>query len=116
MNYSEIKENDSPIPDPALNGGLYNGNPFRTNAPWANIYVRPTTSFMTQNTLRTANPPNDSLYQMPTMMRPGNNTDDAFVGINYTAFRKIGYPCYCSKPDTKSNALKNLVAISPFNC
>ena len=61
------------IPPPPLNGGLYTGQPFMKGAPWANIPYIPDSDFMTNQALRSANPPNDALYQYQGTVRPGNN-------------------------------------------
>ena len=42
-------------------------------APWANIPYIPDSDFMTNQALRSANPPNDALYQYQGTIRPGNN-------------------------------------------
>lgn len=71
----------SPIPEPKLNGGLYNGDKFIDGAPWATVPVRPTSAYLTHVNLRSANPPPEALYQMQSGFRPGNNTDDEMPGI-----------------------------------
>jgi len=75
------KNNWSPIPEPTLNGGLYTGQPFSNNAPWANVPVRPTSAYMTHMNLRSANPPLGALFQLQAGHRPGNNSDDAMPGV-----------------------------------
>lgn len=62
------------VPPPALNGGLYTGEPFAKDAPWANVPVVPDTAYLIHYNLRSANPPTEALYQYPGYTRPGNNT------------------------------------------
>lgn len=73
----------SPVPPPKFNGGLYNGQPFMKNAEWANVPIRPTTAYLTNVALRTANPPPPiaALFQMNVGDRMGNNTDDLMPGL-----------------------------------
>lgn len=71
----------SPVPLPALNGGLFTGEKFEDGAPWATVPVRPTSAFMNHMTLRSANPPPQAIYQMQAGYRPGNNTDDSMPGV-----------------------------------
>lgn len=63
----------SSIPERSLNGGLYTGEPFEANAPWANVPVIPDGVYMTHFNLRSANPPKDALFQYVGTNRPGNN-------------------------------------------
>lgn len=92
-------QGDSIVPPPALNGGLYNGNPFRAGAPWANVPARPTAASLAQRTLSGAHPPMQARYQAAAMHRPGNNTDDAYEGIDRDTFARIGLPCFrCVDP------------------
>ncbi len=69
-------------PPQALNGGLYTGEPFLKNAPWANIPVIPDADYMIHYNLRSANPPPGALTQYPGMTRPGNNFQ-AMPGVKY---------------------------------
>ena len=62
-----------PPPPRALNGGLYTGEPFKENAPWANVPVVPDVDYMNNVNLRSANPPPQALYQYQGNVRPGNN-------------------------------------------
>jgi hypothetical protein len=62
-----------PPPQPSLNGGLYTGEPFAKNAPWANVPVVPEGTYMTHVNLRSANPPPGAIYQYAGGIRPGNN-------------------------------------------
>jgi hypothetical protein len=61
------------IPQPKLNGGLYTGEPFYKDAPWANVPVVPDVDYMTNVNLRSANPPPGAIFQYPGNVRPGNN-------------------------------------------
>ena len=66
------------IPPRQLNGGLYTGEPFKPNAPWANVPVVPDSGYLTHYNLRSANPPLDALYQFVGTQRPGNNKGVTF--------------------------------------
>lgn len=87
----------SPVPPPALNGGLFTGEKFMNGAPWANVQVRPTSAFMNNMTLRSANPPIQALFQLQAGYRPGNNSDDSMPGVlAFTGDKKFGpfnFPC-----------------------
>lgn len=61
------------IPPRALNGGLYTGEPFAKDAPWANVPVIPDVTYMVHHNLRSANPPPQALVHYPGTVRPGNN-------------------------------------------
>lgn len=63
----------APPPMPVLNGGLYTGEPFAKDAPYANIPLVPDAGYMTHYNLKSANPPDDARYQYPGGPRPGNN-------------------------------------------
>lgn len=81
----------SPIPPPVLNGGLYVGQPFVKDAPWATVPVRPTSAYMTNVNLRSANPPVEALFQMQAGFRPGNNTDTQMPGlVAFTGDKNFG--------------------------
>ena len=58
-------------PNPPLNGGLYIGAP--GNGPWAAIPKTPTTSYMINENLKSANPPPRATTQYPLTNGPGNN-------------------------------------------
>lgn len=62
-----------PPPPPSLNGGLYTGEPFAENAPYANFPAIPDTGYLIHYNLRSANPPPDAITQYPGTNRPGNN-------------------------------------------
>lgn len=68
----------SPIPHPKLNGGLFTGTPFTENAPWGNIYVRPTELDFNYN-LKSTTPGVE--FQMQNGFRPGNNSDYSHPSI-----------------------------------
>lgn len=69
----ENNKNFVPPPKPSLNGGLYTGEPFAKDAPYANVPVVPDAGYMIHYNLRSANPPPDAIYQYPGGERPGNN-------------------------------------------
>lgn len=98
---AEKRESWSPIPPPALNGGLYTGEKFLDGAPWANVPVRPTSAYMINQTLRSANPPIQALFQLQSGFRPGNNSDDPMTGVlaftgdhNFGPFNVPCLPCF----------------------
>ena len=62
-----------PPPMPKLNGGLYTGEPFAKDAPYANVPVIPDAGYMTHHNLASANPPPEASTQYPGGPRPGNN-------------------------------------------
>jgi hypothetical protein len=61
------------IPPVPLNGGLYTGATFLKDAPWANVPYIPDADWMTNEGLRSANPPPEALTQYQGGFRPGNN-------------------------------------------
>lgn len=62
-----------PPPIPQLNGGLFTGEPFEKDAPYANVPVIPDAGYMTHYNLATAKPPPEADMQYPGGPRPGNN-------------------------------------------
>lgn len=109
-----------PPPKPSLNGGLYTGQPFQKDAPWANIPVIPDVDYMTNVNLRSANPPPRALYQYPGNTRPGNNYqantglkeytgDRGFEGMKYN-FSCL--PASLTKPIVQECKCKNMSPIS----
>ena len=95
------------IPPPQLNGGLYSGKACTKDAPWCNVYIRPSVAGMTE-ALKTANGPPNSRYQYHWNVRPGNNTDDPLVGIqDYNGtdgFGPFNIKCVpCEKPYVEKN-------------
>lgn len=82
-----------PIPPPSLNGGLYTGEPFKKNAPWANVPVIPTVGYMIHYNLRSANPPPGAIYQYPGNIRPGNNHEE-MPGVSGKIYE--GYNIWCN--------------------
>ena len=72
------------IPPPALNGGLYTGDPFKPGAPYANVPLTPDAGFLTNVALRTANPPPGATEQHVIGLRPGNNRT-VMNGLEYDA-------------------------------
>jgi hypothetical protein len=72
--YAEV-DSSKPVPPPApkLNGGLYTGQPFAPDAPYANVPVVPDAGYLTHYNLQSAEPPEDARTQYPGWERPGNN-------------------------------------------
>lgn len=70
---------------PALNGGLYTGEPFAPSAPWRNFPVIPCTAYLNHVNLRSAQPPMQALFQVGATKRPGNNDSDIPCGTQNTA-------------------------------
>lgn len=107
----------SPIPPPALNGGLYTGQHFVKDAPWATVPVRPTSAFMTHMNLRSANPPVHALFQLQAGYRPGNNSDDPMPGVvrfkgdqNFGPFNFMCTPCLQQQKQEESAVPKECSA------
>ncbi len=96
-----------PLPKASLNGGLYTGEPFAKNAPYANFPAVPDTGYMIHYNLRSAIPPVDALVQYPGTTRPGNN-EQKMPGVLVQSEK---YNLYCSAPlvetpNTKRNMSK----------
>ncbi len=113
---AEKKESWSPVPSPALNGGLYTGEKFLDGAPWANVPVRPTSAYMTNVMLRSANPPVKALFQMQAGYRQGNNTDDPIPGlVAFTGDKNFGpfnFPCLpCFKAEEPKDPVCKIIPI-----
>jgi hypothetical protein len=83
------------IPHPKLNGGLYTGEPFSPDAPWATVKVVPDVDYMTNINLRSANPPPGAIYQYPGNTRPGNNHQSMPGVVNVPQLAQA-----CVKPST----------------
>lgn len=94
LSFSYVPQEQIGIPKPALNGGLYTGESFKKNAPWANVPVIPDVGYMTNVNLRTANPPLDALTQYPGNNRPGNN-EQFMPGVNVCSDKE---GLMCNKP------------------
>lgn len=93
------------IPPPSLNGGLYTGEPFKENAPHANIPIIPDTGYIIHYAMRSAHPPPpvEALYQYPDNHRPGNNTP-IMPGIGPFAGGKYGIMCQNSPREKPKSA------------
>lgn len=111
----------SPIPSPALNGGLFTGQPFIKDAPWATVEVRPTSAYMTNVTLRSAGPPVQALFQLQAGYRPGNNTDDPMPGVvrfkgdeNFGPFDFMCIPCFQQKQQELSTKCGEKTKVIPI--
>lgn len=90
------------IPPSKLNGGLFIGDPFATGAPWANVPVRPSSAYMINQNLSSANPPPNAIFQMTKGYRPGNNTDDEIDVLN-TCPDKSCIPVFQCTPNGNRN-------------
>ena len=84
------------IPPRALNGGLYTGEPFAKDAPWANVPVVPDVTYMIHHNLRSAKPPPGALVHYPGTVRPGNN-EPLYEGVQ----RVAGWNHHCATPETQ---------------
>ena len=106
MSFQYITDPSSPIPGPALNGGLYTGELFAKDAGYANFPVMPCSAYWTFQNLRSANPPPQALYQMQNPYRPGNNSDPKIPGLetihgDFKTFGPLNVSCtptVCGKP------------------
>ena len=84
-------------PPPKLNGGLYTGDAFVENAPWANIPVIPDAGYFTNVLLQSADPPPNATRQYPGVFRPGNSYSP-LPGVRSTEY---GVHCVgCTTPYT----------------
>lgn len=106
-------------PPRALNGGLYTGEPFAKGAPWANVPVIPDVDYMTNVNLKSANPPQQALYQYPGNTRPGNNFQ-ANTGLQPFVFGDQPYnfscvPCEKIAPKKKECRCKYASFVSGNN-
>lgn len=64
----------TPPPPPALNGGLYTGEPFAKGAPWANVPITPDAGVYNFTNLPQS-APRLAKYHVPSgRVRPGNST------------------------------------------
>ena len=108
----------SPVPPPKLNGGLYTGEPFMKDAPWANIPVRPTTAYMTNQNLRSSSiVPIGALFQMTAGYRMGNNSDDLMPGVtrftgdqNFGPFKDVlCLPCFKKIKEVEDTSCKEII-------
>lgn len=74
MSFSYLDEKDkkmSKLPPQRVNGGLYTGVAAR--GPWGSVPVIPDEVYLTNQNLRSANPPMDAITQYTNGIRPGNN-------------------------------------------
>lgn len=76
--YSVIDDREKNIaaPPPSINGGLYTGEPFASDAPWRNFPSMPDASYAIQRNLLSAQPPPGAASQPPGTLRPGNSGFD----------------------------------------
>ena len=73
INYSNFDRNNSGIPPPPLNAGLYTGEQFA--GPWGNVDIAPDVVNMTRDGLKLTEvpPPPEAFSQYGDIFRPGNN-------------------------------------------
>lgn len=89
LEYSVLDEHDnnSPIPEPLKNAGLYTGDVLFDKKPWGNNYIQPRV------------PPDAVAYagqfyaphHIPSYTRPGNNTVSTEL---YTQIPNHSFNCY----------------------
>lgn len=117
-NKQEEYEVNPLIPPPRLNGGLYTGEPFMKGAGWANIPIRPTTAYMTNQNLRSSSiVPLPALFQMNVGYRPGNNSsDDKMPGIadfigdeNFGPFNFRCTGCFKKIKEVEATSCKEII-------
>jgi hypothetical protein len=96
LSYSYL-EPDAPsgIPPRKVNGGLYTGSAFPTNASWGNISVVPDAHIYVGENLKSANPPPTATYHIPGYTREGNNTQQFPNHKKYS--EKLHLQCHPSK-------------------
>lgn len=99
--YDFAKTGYTQVPPPSLNGGLYSGEPFERNAPWANVPVTPETTFMINENLNRGNvtAPGANYQYPPT--RQGNNYVE-WKGLSKyegTALNSGPFNIYCKRCD-----------------
>lgn len=90
---------------PALNGGLYTGEPFK--GPWGNVPVIADAVYMTHVNLQSANPPpNAKIQYSPYGIRPGNNIH------NYEGIKEFSdvHNLHCRMHETSKDKIKS------YNC
>lgn len=72
MNTGRVYWGTVPPPPPQYNGGLFVGEPFKPNAPWANVPIPPDVNEMVAKGLI------NGVYA-PGYNRPGNNSQGIFT-------------------------------------
>jgi hypothetical protein len=106
----------SPVPDRALNGGLYTGEPFAKDAPYANVKVLPYSAYWANENLKTAaNVPKQAYFQMQAGYRPGNNSDPSIPGLDFIGgdFKTFGpINTFCVPAICEIKGYKNDIAPS----
>lgn len=87
LEYSELDNHDSPIPEPLKNAGLYTGDVLFDKKPWGNNYTQPRVQ------------PDAIAYaaqfyaphHIPSYTRPGNNTIDTNL---YRHVENYNFSCH----------------------
>jgi len=87
------QEQMTPVPPRRLNGGLYTGEAFTSQA-WANVPIAPNGNEMTHVALDIGNsPPREARYQYACQSRPGNSEPGA-PGMVYDEYTGLSFvPC-----------------------
>ena len=94
--FEYVVNTSSPIPPPELNGGWFTGEPFDPNGGYKNIYVKPCIAYWNNKNLKSADPPNQALYQLQGGYRPGNNTDQQIPELeNISSLNVFCTPIVC---------------------
>lgn len=70
IEYSELDSNESPVPEPMKNAGLYTGDVLFDKKPWGNNYVQPRVAPDAVAYASQFYAP----HHIPSYTRPGNNT------------------------------------------
>jgi hypothetical protein len=103
--YDFEKTGYMPPPKPSLNGGLYSGEPFKDNAPWANIPVVPEATYMIHENLKRGN----DVVPYSTVQYPATRKGNSFVewkgiqkyegsAVNYGPYNIYCTPCKYEEP------------------
>lgn len=77
--YTDKKNNNTGIPPPKPNGGLYNGP--QSTKPWSRPSVPPTEEYYTNVLLRSANPPPGAINQYQGSGNRLGNSNTPTVGL-----------------------------------
>lgn len=107
-----MQDNKVHLPAPSLNGGLYTGTPFASNAPWRNYPVPPDAGFYNFGSLRETSAPLAARYMVPGGgLRPGNNTP--LLPADYLDNRIVELNAICVPPSAYADTVA-ATAANPF--